>query len=54
MQGYGDLSDKERRGLWLGLRFSTGLCFAGIALGCCVSSPLDGAEFADECCERRL
>lgn len=22
--------------------------------GCCVSSPLDGAEFADECCERRL
>lgn len=22
--------------------------------GCCVSSPLDGAEFADECCEQRL
>jgi divalent metal cation (Fe/Co/Zn/Cd) transporter len=22
--------------------------------GCCVSSPLDGAEFADGCCERRL
>jgi hypothetical protein len=39
MQGYGDLSDSERQGLWLGLRFSTGLCFAGIALGTALASP---------------
>lgn len=39
MQGYGDLSDSERQGLWLGLRFSTGLCFAGIALGFALASP---------------
>jgi Domain of unknown function (DUF4395) len=39
MQGYGDLSDGERRSLWLGLRFSTALCFAGIALGTALASP---------------
>ena len=39
MQGYGDLSDGERRSLWLGLRFSTALCFAGIALGAILASP---------------
>ena len=39
MQGYGSLSDEERRSLWLGLRFSTGLCFAGIALGTALASP---------------
>ena len=33
MQGYGSLSDGERRSLWLGLRFSPALCLAGIALG---------------------
>ena len=31
MQGYGALSDSERRSLWLGPRFSPLLCFAGIA-----------------------
>jgi hypothetical protein len=40
MQGYGDLSDRERRGLWLGLRFSPALCFAGIALGTALASPV--------------
>ncbi|MEX2448864.1 MAG: DUF4395 domain-containing protein [Solirubrobacterales bacterium] len=40
MQGYGDLSDRERRSLWLGLRFSTALCFAGIALGAVLASPV--------------
>jgi hypothetical protein len=39
MQGYGGLSDEERKSLWLGLRFSTGLCFAGIALGVALASP---------------
>lgn len=39
MQGYGDLSDSERRGLWLGLRFSPALCFAGIAFGTVLASP---------------
>jgi Domain of unknown function (DUF4395) len=39
MQGYGDLSDSERQSLWLGLRFSTGLCFTGIALGAALASP---------------
>lgn len=39
MQGYGDLSDEERRSLWLGLRFSPALCFAGIALGTALASP---------------
>ena len=28
MQGYGSLSDGERRSLWLGLRFSPILCLA--------------------------
>jgi hypothetical protein len=40
MQGYGSLSDGERRGLWLGLRFSPVLCFAGIALGTALASPV--------------
>ena len=31
MQGYGSLSDSERKSLWLGLRFAPALCFAGIA-----------------------
>jgi hypothetical protein len=39
MQGYGALSDSERRSLWLGLRFSPLLCFAGIALGTALASP---------------
>lgn len=39
MQGYGSLSDEERRSLWLGLRFSPMLCFAGIALGTVLGSP---------------
>jgi hypothetical protein len=40
MQGYGDLSDGQRRGLWLGLRFSPALCFAGIVLGTALASPV--------------
>lgn len=40
MQGYGALSDSERGSLWLGLRFSPLLCFAGIALGTALSSPV--------------
>lgn len=40
MQGYGNLSDRERRGLWLGLRFSPALCLAGIALGTALASPV--------------
>jgi hypothetical protein len=39
MQGYGSLSDGERRSLWLGLRFSPILCLAGIALGTALASP---------------
>jgi hypothetical protein len=39
MQGYGYLSDAERRSLWLGLRFAPLLCFAGIALGAVLNSP---------------
>jgi hypothetical protein len=39
MQGYGSLSDAERRSLWLGLRFSPALCLAGIALGAALASP---------------
>jgi hypothetical protein len=39
MQGYGSLSDRERRSLWLGLRFSPALCLAGIALGTALASP---------------
>lgn len=40
MQGYGSLSEDERRGLWLGLRFSPVLCFTGIALGTALASPV--------------
>lgn len=40
MQGYGDLSDRQRRSLWLGLRFAPALCFAGIALGTVLASPV--------------
>lgn len=40
MQGYGSLSDAERQSLWLGLRFSPALCFAGIALGAALASPV--------------
>lgn len=40
MQGYGSLSDGERKSLWLGLRFSPALCFAGIALGTALESPV--------------
>lgn len=39
MQGYGSLSEEERRRLGLGLRFSTAFCFAGIALGAALASP---------------
>jgi hypothetical protein len=39
MQGYGGLSDGERRSLWLGLRFSPVLCLTGIALGTALASP---------------
>jgi hypothetical protein len=39
MQGYGGLSDEERRELWLGIRFSPLLCLAGIALGTVLASP---------------
>jgi hypothetical protein len=39
MQGYGALSDSERRGLWLGIRFAPLLCFSGIALGTILASP---------------
>jgi len=39
MQGYGSLSDGERRSLWLGLRFSPVLCLTGIALGTALASP---------------
>lgn len=37
-QGY-CLSDRERRGLWLGLRFSTGLCLALVVTGLALESP---------------
>lgn len=40
MQGYGALSDGERRSLWLGIRFAPALCLAGIALGAVLASPL--------------
>ena len=39
MQGYGTLSDQERRHLWLGFRFAPALCLAGIALGTLLASP---------------
>jgi hypothetical protein len=40
MQGYVGLDEAERRSLWLGLRFSPLLCFAGIALGTVLASPV--------------
>lgn len=40
MQGYGALSDEERKSLWLGIRFSPALCFAGIAIGVVLASPV--------------
>lgn len=40
MQGYGTLSDEQRRDLWLGLRFAPALCFAGIALGVVLALPV--------------
>lgn len=40
MQGYGALSDAERRRLWLGLRFAPALCLAGIATGVALASPV--------------
>ena len=40
MQGYGALSDEERKTLWLGIRFAPLLCFAGIALGVVLASPV--------------
>jgi hypothetical protein len=40
MQGYRALSDSERKSLWLGLRFSPLLCFAGVALGTVLASPV--------------
>lgn len=39
MQGYGALSDGERRRLWFGLRFAPALCLAGIAAGVVLASP---------------
>lgn len=39
MQGYGALSEQERRQLWLGLRFAPALCTAGIAVGTALASP---------------
>ena len=39
MQGYGGLSDEERKSLWLGIRFAPMLCLAGIALGVALASP---------------
>ncbi|HXR30314.1 MAG TPA: DUF4395 domain-containing protein [Solirubrobacterales bacterium] len=40
MQGYGALSNEERKSLWLGIRFSPALCFAGIAIGVVLASPV--------------
>lgn len=40
MQGYGALSDEDRKGLWLGIRFAPMLCFVGIALGVVLASPV--------------
>jgi hypothetical protein len=38
-QGY-CLSDAERRGLWLGLRFSTGLCLTLVIVALALESPV--------------
>lgn len=40
MQGYGALDDRQRSKLWLGLRFSPLLCFAGITAGTVLASPV--------------
>ncbi len=40
MQGYGAVSDADRRRLWLGLRFAPALCLAGIATGTALPSPI--------------
>lgn len=40
MQGYTDLDDEDRKALWLGVRFSTALCFTGIAVGTVLASPV--------------
>jgi hypothetical protein len=40
MQGYGALTDEERKSLWLGIRFAPALCFTGIALGVVLASPV--------------
>jgi Domain of unknown function (DUF4395) len=40
MQGYGSLSDGERKSLWLGIRLAPALCFTGIALGVVLASPV--------------
>ena len=40
MQGYGALSDEDRKGLWLGIRSAPMLCFVGIALGVVLASPV--------------
>jgi hypothetical protein len=39
MQGYGAVSDRERRQLWLGLRFAPALCLTGVAVGTALASP---------------
>jgi hypothetical protein len=39
MQGYGAVSDRDRRQLWLGLRFAPALCLAGIAVGAALAFP---------------
>ncbi len=40
MQGYGALSDDERKSHWLGIRFAPALCFAGTATGVVLASPV--------------
>lgn len=40
MQGYGALSDQERRAQWLGLRFSPILCTALMAIGVALPEPI--------------
>lgn len=39
MQGYGALTDDERKSLWFAIRFAPALCFTGIALGVALASP---------------
>lgn len=40
MQGYSAVDDRERKQLWLGLRFAPLLCLTGIALGMILGSPI--------------